>query len=402
MKIPKGFTIEDADPKDYVLSIKKNIYGQKQAGRVWNRHLVRKLQMAGFTQSNEDECVFYHGKCIYMLYTDDSILAGPTDQELDAIVQQMKDVGLDLTVENTVDEFLGVKIKERSDGEFELTQPQLIKSILNDLRLTNNNVTKKDTPATTTTILQRHSTSQNFDRHFDYRSIIGKMNYLEKSTRPDISCAVHQCARFTAEPKIQHGKAVKHIGRYLAGTASKGIIYKPDVTKSLECFVDADFSGNWNKQDAATDMDTARSRTGYIIQYAGCPIAWGSKLQTHIALSSTEAEYIAISTAMREIIPLMALLQEMSTRGFIPTMDGPEIHCQVFEDNSGAIEIAKTTKYRPRTKHINTQYHHFRYYVDTGQIRLQYISTKDQLADMLTKSLPLSDLQRLRKRLLGW
>ena len=134
MKIPKGFTIDNANPKDYVLSIKKNIYRQKQAGRVWNRHLVQKLLMAGFTQSKED--------CIYMLYTDDSILAGPTDEELDAVVQQMKDVGLDLTVENAVDEFLGVKITPKPNGEFELTQPQLIKNILNDLRLSNDNVSK--------------------------------------------------------------------------------------------------------------------------------------------------------------------------------------------------------------------------------------------------------------------
>ena len=205
------------------------------------------------------------------------------------------------------------------------------------------------------------------------------MNFLEKSTRPDISCAVHQCAQFTADPKIQHGKVVKHIGRYLAGSAQQGLIYKPDITKSLECFVDSDFSGNWNKEDADSDMDTARSRTGYVIRYAGCPIVWGSKLQTHIALSSTEAEYIAISTAMREVIPLMALLKEMSEKQFITHNNQADIHCQIFEDNSGAIEIAQTTKYRPRTKHINTQYHHFRYYVDTGQLRLQYIPSKINL-----------------------
>ena len=402
MKIPKGFTIDTGNPKDYVLSIKKNIYGQKQAGRVWNKHLVHKLQLAGFTQSAIDECVFYQGNCIYMLYTDDSILAGPTDTELDHIVAKMKNVGLDLTVDNAVDEFLGVKISPRPNGEYELTQPQLIKSILADLRLLKDNVSKKDTPALSTQLLRRFTESEDFDNNFDYRSVIGKMNYLEKSTRPDISCPVHQCARFVSAPKIEHGKAIKHIGRYLASSASKGIILKPDVTKSLECFVDSDFSGNWNKQDAADDMDTARSRTGYIIMYAGCPLVWGSKLQTHIALSSTEAEYIAISTAMREVIPLMALMEEMSLKGFIHNFNGPDIHCKVFEDNSGAIEIASSTKYRPRTKHINTQYHHFRYYVDTNQIRLHYIPSKDQLADMLTKNLPLPDFQRLRKRLLGW
>jgi hypothetical protein len=337
-----------------------------------------------------------------MLYTDDSILAGPTDRELDNVVASIKKVGLEITVETAVTYFLGVKITDKNDGTYELTQPQLISQVLKDLRLLNSNVAGKNTPAPPKQVLRRFVESDAFDDNFDYRSIVGKLNYLEKSTRPDISCAVHQCARFVSQPKQQHGKAIKYLGRYLSTSADKGLLYKPDTSRKLECFVDSDFSGNWNKEEAQEDSDTAKSRTGFIIMYAGCPILWASKLQTHIALSSTEAEYIAISTAMREVIPLMDLMQEMNNKGFILSDTIPQIHCNVFEDNAGAIEIAKLKKYRPRTKHINTQYHHFRQYVETGQIKLHYVESKNQMADMLMKSLPTSDMQRHRYNVMGW
>jgi hypothetical protein len=153
-------------------------------------------------------------------------------------------------------------------------------------------------------LLRRHKEAAVFDLHFDYRSIVGKLNYIEKSTRPDISCAVHQCARFGADPRSKHGRAITWLGRYLAGNRDKGLIFKPDQEQEFNCYVDADFSGNWTTEDAETDMDTAHSRTGYIITYTNCPVIWASKLQTRVALSTTEAEYMALSTALREVIPL--------------------------------------------------------------------------------------------------
>jgi Reverse transcriptase (RNA-dependent DNA polymerase) len=403
MKIPKGFELiggDDSD-KDYVLKIRKNIYGQKQAGRVWNKHLVERLKSVGFTQSAIDECVFYRGKSIYVLYTDDSILAGPDSNELDQIIADMKAAKLDLTVEGDICDFLGVRIARDPDGTVHLTQPHLIDRILKDLRLDKDNVATKQTPAPVSTLLSRHSDSESFDGHFDYRSVVGKLNYLEKSTRPDISYAVHQCARFASDPKKEHGKAVTWIGRYLAATRDKGLVFKP-TEQSFDCYVDADFSGNWDKQEAPSDSDTARSRTGYVIHYAGCPIVWASKLQTQIALSTTEAEYIALSTALRETIPLMELVRELHDNGFNFTATTPTIHCKVFEDNSGAVEIATVHKMRPRTKHINTQYHHFRQYVQDGKISIVPISTENQRADILTKSLPMPLLVKHRRDIMGW
>ena len=145
---------------------------------------------------------------------------------------------------------------------------------------------------------------------WNYRAAIGMLTYLTGSVRPDIAMAVHQCARFSVNPKRSHEQAVMRIGRYLLSTQDKGMVYKPDPAKGLEVYVDADFAGGWDPEHA-DDTDTVYSRTGFVITYSGCPILWTSKLQTEIALSTAEAEYIAISQAMRETIPLMNLLREL-------------------------------------------------------------------------------------------
>jgi hypothetical protein len=178
--------------------------------------------------------------------------------------------------------------------------------------------------------------------------------------------------------------------------------YSPDISLGLEVFVDSDFAGNWDATEPERDRDTARSRHGYIIWYAGCPIVWKSQLQTAIALSSTEAEYTGLSYALRDAIPIMQLLKEMRGHGIPVTHTEAQVHCKVFEDNSGALEMAKVHKYRPRTKHLNVKLHHFRSYVETKQISIHPISTHDQLADYLTKPVNVDILRELRKRVMGW
>ena len=115
------------------------------------------------------------------------------------------------------------------------------------------------------------------------------LNYLQASTRPDIAMAVHQCARFSADPKITHERAVMRIGKYLLGTKERGIKFTPDTSKGVECHVDADFAGSWDKADFG-NPENVLSRTGYIISIYGCPVTWTSKLQTEIALLTAEAE----------------------------------------------------------------------------------------------------------------
>ena len=231
------------------------------------------------------------------------------------------------------------------------------------------------------------------------------MNYLEKCTRPDISSAVHQCARFVADPQVEHGKALKWIGPYLAASKDKGIIYSPNHNFGFEVYVDASFCNNWEPETAEWDADTARSRTGYVIMIAGCPVLWASKLQTEVALSTTESEYIALSTATREVLPMMELHQEMYQKGCLPQTMQPKFHCKVFEDNSGAIHLAtgvKHPKMRPKTKHINIKYHHFHNKVMDGTFAIHQVATEDMLADILTKNCTEAILLALRPLIMGW
>jgi hypothetical protein len=399
MEIPKGFEVDTQG--DFVLQIHKNIYGQKQAGLVWNKHLISKLQQVGFVQCESDPCVFIRGDVMYVLYTDDSILMGPDSSELDQIIEHMKSTGLDLTVEGDISDFLGVKIDYKEDGTIHLTQPHLIDSILKELHLARPDTKSKSTPAAASKMLSRHPDSADFDNHFHYRKVIGKLNYLEKSTRPDIAYAVHQCARFSAEPKVEHANALKWLGRYLYGTKDKGLILKPQGN-SFDVYVDADFAGNWTQNEAMDNADTARSRFGYIVMYNGCPITWASKMQTEIALSSTESEYIGLSHTLRSVIPLMELIKELKSKGVAIIRDHPQIHCKLFEDNSGAIELAKVPKMRPRTKHINVKYHHFREYVENNEISINKIDTLDQPADILTKPVNEVLLKKHRLTIMGW
>jgi hypothetical protein len=148
------------------------------------------------------------------------------------------------------------------------------------------------------------------------------------------------------------------------------------------------------------DPSTAKSRSGYVILYAGCPIAWTSKLQTIIALSSCEAEYVALSESLRDTIPLMNLINEFKQHGFEVINKEPRVYCKAFEDNSGALELARLPKMRPRTKHINVRFHHFREHVRLGLIKVFPISTDRQLADIFTKPLAQNAFLNLRKALL--
>jgi len=150
------------------------------------------------------------------------------------------------------------------------------------------------------------------------------------------------------------------------------------------------------------DPSTAKSRSGWIIFYAGCPVSWASKLQSQVALSTTEAEYIAMSQALCDVIPVMYLLQEMREREFQVICNEPYVYCKVFEDKSGALELARLPKLRPRTKHINVCYHHFWEHVRKGLIKIfPPIESKDQIADVLTKPLAQNDFQRHRRFMCG-
>ena len=263
--------------------------------------------------------------------------------------------------------------------------------------------TTKSTPMSCSKLLSQHPEEPDHDGSFHYRRVIGKLMFIEKSTRADLAYAVHQCARFSEQPKVPHAKAVKWIGRYLLGTRDKGFIMSPDRTKGMEIHVDADFAGNWDPNLAGRDVDTARSRHGYIISYGGVPLLWQSQLQGEIALSSTESELIGLSTSLRTGIPIMRMLNEMKTEHKFEIHEGiPQVKIKCWEDNNSCKTIAMVPKQRPRTKHINCKYFHFAAWVEAGAVEVLRIDTEDQPADFLTKPLNEPSLVKHRKTVLGW
>ena len=329
MRFPKGYIFKNGISEDtHVLKLTKNIYGQKQAGRVWNKYLDEGLGEISFKPSKMDPCLYFRSCIALLVYIEDCIMFGPDVVELDKVVEEMRTSSKKFRVEDLGDvkDFLRIQVTRGKDKTITLNQPQLIDSILKDMKF-QSNTKEKDTPALSSVILQKDTQGKPFNNDFHYRRVIGKLNFLEKSTRPDISYALHQCARFCKHPKQSHGEAVHRLCRYLKATRDKGIICNPDNDKSYECWVDADFAGGFDRSIAGTDPTTSKSHSGWTITYAGCPVTWVSKLQTLNALSTTEAEYIALSTACHELIPMLELTKEMCSYHIKSHPAIPKIHC---------------------------------------------------------------------------
>ena len=403
MRLPQGYKHSGITRKTHALKLQRNVYGQKQAGRVWNKFMGHGMREIGFKPSQFDPCLYYRGSVVFLVYIDDCIVFGPSDQSIDQVVQDLRACSQQFTVDDQGDvgDFLGIQVQKQDDGSILLTQPQLIDSIIKDLHLQSSSNGKK-TPSVTTNQLHKDTDGPEMTPDFHYCSVIGKLNFLGKSTRPDISVSVHQCARFSENPRKSHAEAVKRIGRYLLHTRDKGLIIHPNDLWQFDCWVDADFVGNWRKCDTHVDPMTSKSRSGWLVRFAGAPITWASKMQTITAMSTTEAEYIALSTSLREVIPMMGMLQEAREHGLKMDYLPPKVHCTVFEDNSGALELARLPKIRPRTKHINQSYHHFWEHVECQDVSIQATPTEHQLADILTKPLPEPSFTRHRKAIKGW
>ena len=268
--------------------------------------------------------------------------------------------------------------------------------IIESAKLTDAN--PKDVPAVKPLLQKSKQGSKLPKENFHYRSIVGMLSYL-CGTRPDICMPTHQTSKFSNNPDASHFNAVKRIVKYLIGTKAKGLMLKPDFSKGLDCFADADFAGPFDKT-SSEDPENVLSRTGHVIKCMNCPMLWVSKMQSEIALSSTESEYIALSTALRDVIPIKGLIEEIN-RAYKLMSSTPTINCILFEDNNGALELATAPKIRPRPKHIAVKYHHFRSHVQNGSIKIKAIDTTQQQADMLPKPLSLQVFVYIRKLIMG-
>ncbi|MGH3053412.1 MAG: reverse transcriptase domain-containing protein [Gaiellaceae bacterium] len=398
IQAPRYFRAPPGDP-EFVLKLNKSLYGLVQAPLYWSNHLKDALEAQGFKASTIDPCLWMNDDMVILTYVDDCLFFGKSQDKIDEMIKRFQDAGLGLTVEDDVFAFLGVEMAKDESGKTELRQIGLIEKILKTCNM--EECAGKKTPCEATP-LRRDTYGEACQESWDYASVVGMLMYLSSNSRPDIQFAVHQCARYTHQPRRRHEDAIKRICRYLKETKGRGLRFEPDNQMQLDCYVDADFAGLWNIEDDQ-DPVCVKSRTGYCLTLGNCPLIWVSKLQSEVALSTTEAEYIALSQAMRDLIPLRALLQEVGTNLGMDFAKPAIMHSTVFEDNNGALSMAVAPRITPRNKHIAVKYHHFRDHVGKEKgIEIVRIDTDKQKADCFTKGMNGQKFETIRRLLMGW
>ena len=401
MELPIGCVGPNGDRKGYVLKLNKSLYGLKQASHNWFNYLGEALSNRGFIQSQVDKCVWFKDGIVLLQYVDDLLIVGINDEIISNFKTQLAEgkENFVFTDGGPLESYLGVNVKKCNNGTIELTQSFLIEKIINTIIGKEEILHETNVPAVKE-LLHKDLDGPERKHEFNYRQAVGMLTYLQGTTRPDIAMAVHQCARFSSNPKRSHEKAIIKIIRYLKSSKDKGLILRTEKKKGIECYVDASFASGW-RPDNANDASNVLSRTGYIIYYAGCPVHWCSKMQTEIALSTAEAEYIALSQAMRETIPLMRFMTELDVI-FPIHLPKPKLFSKIFEDNEACISMATSIKFTPRTKHLALKYHHFRSWVSKGLLEVVHVPTTQQLADTFTKPLDHQLFTKFRYEISGW
>jgi hypothetical protein len=277
--------------------------------------------------------------------------------------------------------------RNRAKGTMKITQERHVDDLLD--RFGMKDAKTANTPMPTGTVLTKEmcpvtSADKNEMRKIPYRELVGSLLYLSTCTRPDIAFAVGRLCRYMDNPGTGHWKAAKHIVKYLKGTRNAGLLYqKTDHEEKLSAYVDADY---------AEDKDTRKSTTGYIFHLGSCSVAWNSTLQPIVTTSTTYAEYVAMSREAQENAYLRAIMKDLG-------INLPATLLQA--DNQGAIFLSENEAFHKRTKHIDVRYHYIREQVSLKKIKIEYVPTKDNVADALTKALAYGPFATHRGVLLG-
>ena len=257
MELPTGIVVSGKDNESwaYVLKLKKSLYGLKQTSLNWFKKLKQGLTDRGFTPSEIDPCLYLKENMVLFTYVDNCIIISPSRDSIDHLISSMQSgpENFNLTDKGGVNKFLGVKITRLDDNSFELSQPLLINRIIFFFGLCNNEF-ETDASSTSTPIAKGllHCDLDGKGRKYTwkYRTAVGMLSYLQNTSRPEISMAVHQTAHFPNNSMLSHKKSIMHIGRYLLDTRKCGITYKPDKSKGLEFYVNANFAGGWSQANA--------------------------------------------------------------------------------------------------------------------------------------------------------
>jgi hypothetical protein len=382
LEIPEGLhlVMENAPDRGGNQGCKliKAIYGLKQAGRNWNQLLTRWMVDHGCTQSKADPCLFTKDKSkgltALAIYVDDILIISDKQEMGPKIVKQLQEQ-FEVTNMGQIHWFLGVKVDVTNDG-INISQERYINKMVEPFKMQDAHNIR--TPAE----MKRLSAADGLKfKEVPYKELIGGLLYASGWTRPDIAYATGQVSRYMDTHNKEHWMAAKRIPRYLKGTKDAYIQYaRCQGELMMECYSDSDWAG---------DHDDRKSTSGYLITLAGGPISWRSKKQQVVALSTAEAEYVAMTEACQEVVYLRPLLKELDEEQKGPTL--------VYQDNQASIVISKDLCFHKRTKHIDIKYHYVRELVQKQIVQPVYIPTTDMKADMFTKPLSRDKFERCIK-----
>ena len=401
ISVPEGMDI----PAGYVMKLNRALYGIKQAPREWHKEIDTTLHTLGYTSCIKDTCLYWkrtrtNNIIILGLFVDDMPTAyHRLDQSEWKEDKEKLKLKYELSELGDVHHVLGMKITRSSStpsSSSSMTSRLTIsqQSYTTDkLQLFNMDQSNSDTtpelPSSSSSSKKQTSTvgiTLHSDQLHAYQMMVGSLIYASISTRPDITHAVNQVARHMSAPTDVHMKMVKRIFRYLNGTRTHGLEYSNSKQSSkivLSGYCDADWGG---------DLTDRKSTTGYCTFMNGNLISWQTKKQTTVALSTAEAEYMAISDLAKEIMWMRMILTELQLSIETPTI--------IYVDNQPAIRISENDSDHDRTKHIDIRHYYIRDLVNDGSVKLQWISTDNQLADIFTKALGPSIFIKLRDRLM--
>lgn len=401
-----------------VFKLERSLYGLKQAGLLWYELLRDDIKDLGFTQSQADECLYTMRtddgfEATMVVYVDDVLYYSNDEARMERLIDSWTSAeGKNRTIERmgVAKWFLGIKIDQTNDGMISLTQTDYVDALLknNVLFPGMQDCNSVDTPCSTSPNIDKSScpegnlTSAERAQQSGYRSVVGAILYLNKSTRPDITFAINRLGRYTSNPGQAHFKELKHLLRYLRGTRELGLTFHRDHrpefhidTNSIREKEEFDLVRpvGFGDADWASDQSTRRSCSGWTITWMGASINYGCSVQQCIALSTTEAEVIALTRAVQEVVCMRKVYEDLVGVNEQPTF--------VFCDNNAAIQLTRNNRHHKRTKHIDLRFFYCRDKEKDGTIRSARVPTKLNIADSFTKVMDRFTVKRHRFQLHG-
>ena len=385
MEQPEGFV--EPGFEDHVWELQKGLYGMKQGGLIWNRTLNEAMLSWGFIRLKSEHCIYYRrnhtGILLVAVHVDDFFTVGSSKAVISDFKTQIK-TKWQVSELGDARFCLGIGItRDRDTRTIALSQTALIDRIVSQFGL--KDAVPVSIPMEPGLHLSRRDHSPRTDAERElmtrtpYRSLVGSLMYLAIGTRPDISYAVQQLCKFLDSYGRVHWEAAKRVVRYLKGTRTFCLVLGGEHTARLIAYTDSDLG---------SCIDSRRSVSGYCCSLGGGFVTWSARQQKTVALSTCEAEYVAASEAGKEIAWLRMLLHEIE----FPQLSSSPLMC----DNNGAIVLTEDSSFHARVKHIDIAHHSIRERVSRRQLKLHYVRSKDNIADIFTKALPRKDYDRLR------